>query len=86
MQAALAADERFDQVGAGDERRWFLRRLEPGEAVVVPELLRYEPVDFDPDALTPDLQQLAFQLDDEWSDTLPRRPRSARRRRPRRSC
>lgn len=68
LQAALAADERFDQVGAGDERKWFLRRLEPQEALVVPDLLRFSPVNYDPDALTPDLEQLAFQLDDEWSE------------------
>ncbi len=70
LQSALSADERFDQVGAGDERRWYLRRLEPTEALVVPEALRYTPVDFDPDALSPDLVQLAFQLDDEWSETI----------------
>jgi hypothetical protein len=70
LQAALAADERFDQVGAGDERRWYLRRLEPAEALVIPELLRFTPVDFEAEALTPDLVQLAFQLDDEWSETI----------------
>lgn len=70
LQAALAADERFDQVGAGDERRWFLRRLEPLEALTIPELLRYAPVEYDAEDLTPDLEQLAFQLDDEWSDTI----------------
>jgi hypothetical protein len=70
LQSALSADERFDQVGAGEERRWFLRRLEPLEAVVVPDALLYTPVDYDRDALTPDLEQLAFQLDDEWSDTI----------------
>lgn len=70
LQSALDADERFDQVGAGDERRWFLQRLEPVEAVIVPDALRFTPVDYDPDALTPDLEQLAFQLDDEWSDTI----------------
>lgn len=68
LESALAADERFDQVGAGSERRWFLRRLEPGEAFAIPELLRYEPVDYDEDALTPDLEKVAFELDDEWAD------------------
>jgi hypothetical protein len=70
LQAALAADDRFDQVGAGDERSWYLRRLEPVGALSVPELLRHAPADFDADALTPDLEQLAFRLDDEWSDTI----------------
>jgi hypothetical protein len=70
LQAALAADERFDQVGAADERRWYLRRLEPPEAITVPELLRFTPLDYDREDLTPDLEQAAFQLDDEWSDTI----------------
>lgn len=70
LQAALAADGRFDQVGAGDERRWYLQRLEPVEAVIIPEALRYTSVDYAAAALTPDLAQLAFQLDDEWSDTI----------------
>ena len=70
LEAALAADERFDQVGAGDERRWYLRRLEPGEAFAIPETLRYEPTAYDEAALTGNLQQLAFQLDDEWTDGI----------------
>lgn len=68
LQAALAADERFDQVGAGDQRRWFLRRLEPVEALTTPVALSFEPAAYDPSALTPDLAKLAFELDDEWSD------------------
>jgi hypothetical protein len=68
LESALAADERFDQVGAGNERRWYLRRLAPGEAFAIPELLRYTPVDYDEDALTPDLEKVAFELDDEWAD------------------
>lgn len=70
LQAALSADERFDQVGAGDDRRWYLRRLEPADALTTPELLRYTSVEYDEDALTRDLAQLAFKLDDEWSDTI----------------
>jgi len=70
LQAALAADERFDQVGPGDERRWFLRRLEPVEALTTPEALAYRGGPADADALTPDLAKLAFEMDDEWSDGL----------------
>ena len=70
LQAALAADDRFDQVGAGDERRWYLRRLEPAEALVTPELLRYKADQHEAVGLPPDLAQLAFQLDDEWSDGI----------------
>jgi hypothetical protein len=70
LESALAADERFDQVGPAGEPRWFLQRLEPAEAFTTPEALRYEPVEYDASALTPDLEQLAFQLDDEWADEL----------------
>lgn len=70
LQAALAADERFDQVGPGDERQWFLRRLEPVEAHTLPEALAYGAEAYDPAALTPDLAKLAFELDDEWSDEV----------------
>lgn len=70
LESALAADERFDQVGAGDERRWFLRRLEPAEAFAIPEALRYLPADYNADALPPDLQKVAFELDDEWADEI----------------
>ena len=70
LQAALAADERFDQVGSGDERRWFLRRLEPAEALLTPEPLRYTPGVHKSITLPPDLEQLAFQLDDEWSELV----------------
>ncbi len=68
LQAALGADDRFDQVGSGDERRWFLRRLEPAEALLAPESLRYAQNLHHDITLPPDLEQLAFQLDDEWSE------------------
>jgi hypothetical protein len=70
LESALAADDRFDQVGAGSDRRWFLRRLEPADAFATPETLRYEPTQYDPEALTPDLERLAFDLDDEWADQI----------------
>ncbi|OQA46742.1 MAG: hypothetical protein BWY52_00580 [Chloroflexi bacterium ADurb.Bin325] len=70
LNSALAADGRFDQVGVGDERRWYLCRLEPPEALSMPEPLRFEPVDFDGAAPSVGLLQLAFDLDDEWSAGL----------------
>jgi hypothetical protein len=70
LNSALAADERFDQVGAGEERRWYLCRLEPPEALSIPAPLRFEPADFDGANLPADLRQLAFELDDEWSAGL----------------
>jgi hypothetical protein len=70
VQSALAADERFDQVGHDEARRWFLRRLEAPEALRIPDLLRYTPAPYDHDALTVELLQLEWELDDEWSDTV----------------
>jgi hypothetical protein len=70
LQSALAADGRFDQVGQGDERRWFLRRLEPEEALMTPAVLRYRPVAYDSALIPADLRQLAFELDDEWSESF----------------
>lgn len=70
LNSALAADGRFDQVGVGEERRWYLCRLEPPEALTIPEPLRYQTVEYDFAALPPDLRQLAFELDDEWSENL----------------
>jgi hypothetical protein len=68
LQSSLAADGRFDQVGAGERRRWFLRRLEPAEALQTPALLRYTPVDYDRDEMTVELLQLEWELDDEWTE------------------
>jgi hypothetical protein len=66
LQSALSADQRFDQVGPGETRRWFLRRLEPAEALHTPEALIYTPVPYDRDAITVELLQLEWELDDEW--------------------
>jgi hypothetical protein len=67
LMSAMASDGRFDQVGAGNTRAWFLRRLEPSEAAETPELLRYVPEPFDEASLSDGLRQLAWELDDEWS-------------------
>ena len=69
LQSAMTVDGRFDQVGPGEIRSWYLCRMEPAEALHVPELLRIEPAVYDRDALTPELFQLDWELDDEWSDT-----------------
>ncbi len=70
LQAALAADGRFDQVGPGESRQWYLRRLEPAEALEMPEPLRPALVPFNRDALTPELRHLEWELDDEWSEGM----------------
>ena len=71
LHSVMAADGRFDQVGAGDTRQWYLRRLEPPEALEIPASLVYRPIPYDPDALSMALQQLELELDDEWSDSGP---------------
>ena len=68
LQSALRADGRFDQVGPGDARQWYLSRLEPAEALRVPEALRYQTVSVDLALVPSDLIQIAVELDDEWSD------------------
>lgn len=68
LHSALAADGRFDQVGPGPSRRWFLRRLEPAEALATPALLGFTPFSYERAALGVDLLQLEWELDDEWSD------------------
>jgi hypothetical protein len=68
VQSALAKDDRFDQVGTGDTRAWFLKRIEPSEALTVPPALHYRPISYDREALTVELLQLEWELDDEWSE------------------
>jgi hypothetical protein len=68
LESALASDGRFDQVGWDELHRWYLRRLEPEEALDIPEALRVSPFDFDRNAIAPELRQIEWELDDEWSD------------------
>jgi hypothetical protein len=78
LQSALAADARFDQVGPGETRRWFLRRLEPAEALEVPMPLRCTPIPFSREALPVELRQLEWELDDEWTDEVRAEPTGPR--------
>ncbi len=70
LQSALMNDDRFDQVGAGTVRRWYLKRLEPPEALTVPPALVYEPIPYKPADLPQSLARLAWEIDDEWSEEL----------------
>jgi hypothetical protein len=66
LEFALYQDERFDEVGPAGEMAWFLRRLEPPEITFPPRRLAYEK-DVSPAAtLTPPLQALVRELEDEW--------------------
>jgi len=78
LNSALNADGRFDQVGPGDTRCWILRRLEPVEAMEMPQALRYAPTTFDRTLVASDLLQVEWELDDEWSDELISEPAAVR--------
>ncbi|HJR81145.1 MAG TPA: hypothetical protein VJ821_13815 [Anaerolineales bacterium] len=67
LNLALQEDGRFDEVGPAGEVLWCLRRLEPQEVREVPLHLQYEPIDYDPNILTPEILALEAQLDDELS-------------------
>jgi hypothetical protein len=62
---ALQEDERFDEVGPVGQVLWCLRRLEPEGVRETPLNLRYETIEHDRAALTPQMLALETQLDDE---------------------
>jgi hypothetical protein len=78
LESALVADGRFDQVGWDDSRRWYLRRLEPEEALEIPDALRVWSVTFDRSVLPPELARIEWELDDEWSEMMPGETSTAR--------
>ncbi len=69
LDTALQHDDRFVQVGVGDQSAWFLRRMMPAAVLETPDILRYEPVSYDRTLLNVELLQTEYELRDEWSDT-----------------
>ncbi len=67
LDLALQEDPRFDEVGPAGETLWFLRRLEPEEVIQTPVYLRYNEIEYDHTLLTPAMQVLERELDDELS-------------------
>lgn len=65
---ALQKDGRFDEVGPSGEVQWCLKRLEPDEVQNVPDILKYNPVDYDRSVLNEQMLTLEAQLDDELSE------------------
>jgi len=66
LNYALRKDERFDEVGPAGQVLWHLRRLEPDAVQAPPQ--RLVPVITDTDVvLTPELSQLANEIEDEWT-------------------
>lgn len=73
LNYALRDDRRFDEVGPTGEVMWFLSRLEPDDVRQLPAPLRYTPLDYDRNLLTPDLLALEAEIGDELSN-LPTPP------------
>ncbi len=69
MEHALRQDGRFDQLGSSDSTLWYLRRLEPKEALEVPDILRHRPLRYNRALLSVELLQLEWELDDEWGES-----------------
>jgi hypothetical protein len=67
LDHALQEDPRFDEVGPAGEVLWFLNRLEPESVLQTPPYLRYQPLEYDPSLLTPEMLDLERKLDDELS-------------------
>jgi len=63
VNAALATDPRFDEVGPIGDSRWFLTQLEPPEALAYPQVLRAITAHVAP--LAPELETIAAELQDE---------------------
>jgi hypothetical protein len=75
LNAALAADPRFEEVGPDNKPAWFLRRLEPPEVLTVPEVLRATRVP-NQVVLSDEMCALVRELDDEldWDESTPIAP------------
>ncbi len=67
MNFALMQDSRFDEVGPSGEVVWFLQRLEPAEIHTPPVWLRSTTASYDPASLSPEMNSLEDELDDELS-------------------
>ncbi len=67
LNYALANDERFDNVGTDDEVLWFLRRMEPPEALLPPRRLLAHSEAYNRAGLNEELLRFERELDDELS-------------------
>lgn len=69
LNHALGSDERFDEVGIGNNTLWFVRRLEPEAALQVPPLMRPHSPRYNRALLSVELLQVEWELDDEWGES-----------------
>ena len=75
LNYAMMHDPRFDEVGPVGQVLWYLARLEPDEVKQLPQILRYTPIEYDPNLLTAEMEALVAELDDELSLIEPEQPR-----------
>ncbi len=67
MNYGMQEDPRFDEVGPAGQVLWYLTRMEPPEVRTPPPRLAYEPIEYDPQVLTPELRALELEIEDEHS-------------------
>jgi hypothetical protein len=67
LNAALDADERFDNVGDGGRDVWYLRRLAPEAVVHPPQRLAFEVGPYDRQDIAEELLLIEREIDDEGS-------------------
>jgi hypothetical protein len=65
LNLALNGDDRFDEVGPAGQVLWYLNRMEPEAVRMVPDLLKYTPIEYDDDLLSDEMYDLETELDDE---------------------
>lgn len=68
LNYALSRDERFDNVGTDREVLWFLRRLEPPEAIYPPRRLLVSVEPYDRGFLDEELLRWEREIDDETTE------------------
>lgn len=76
LDLALQEDPRFDEVGPAGVVLWFLHRLEPEGVLQVPQFLRYQELEYNPNMLTEEMRNLERKLDDELSAVSGKYPTS----------
>jgi hypothetical protein len=62
LNYALQGDDRFDDVGTDDNTEWFLRRLEPAEAIHPPRRLQYSPQPYNREKISNELLELEREI------------------------
>ena len=67
LSRALAADERFDNIGDMGRDIWYLRRLTPKQVSSAPERLVIEQIEYDRHDISDELLLIEREVDDEGS-------------------